>query len=166
VRIARLAFSFLSVLWIVLVLTAPVAALGGAASLLTYLFGSFICHQRPERSFHLGVAQLPVCARCFGLYAGALMGVMIAGLKPCASNAEGSTRWWWNSLSGLRTLLVVTAVPTAVTWTSEMLGLWAPGNATRFVAALPLGVAVAVTVNYIECARPLQTGHRPLPPVI
>ena len=34
-----------------------------------YQLGSLICHQRPERSFHLAGVQMPVCARCFGLYA-------------------------------------------------------------------------------------------------
>ena len=35
-----------------------------------YGIGAFICHQLPERSFHLGGFQIPVCARCLGIYAG------------------------------------------------------------------------------------------------
>src|SRR5437867_4112806 len=35
----------------------------------TYLVGSLLCHQRPERSFFLWGSQMPVCARCMGIYA-------------------------------------------------------------------------------------------------
>src|SRR5438552_2016659 len=36
-----------------------------------YAIGSLVCHQLPERSFHLESVPLPVCARCTGIYAGA-----------------------------------------------------------------------------------------------
>jgi uncharacterized membrane protein len=146
VRAARFAFVVLTSIWIVLLLAAPAAALGVSASALTYAFGSAICHQRPERSFHIGGAQLPVCARCFGLYAGAALGALIGGLTL--------------TVPGLRRGLMVAAVPTAVTWSGEILGLWSPSNLTRCIAALPLGAAVAVTVNYIGCARRQRTAHR------
>ena len=39
---------------------------------------AWICHQNPERSLTLAGATLPLCARCFGLYAGfGLAGVML-----------------------------------------------------------------------------------------
>jgi hypothetical protein len=41
-----------------------------------YAVGSVVCHQLPERSFHLWGRQLPVCARCTGIYAGAALAVM------------------------------------------------------------------------------------------
>jgi uncharacterized membrane protein len=146
VRAARLGFILVTSLWIVLLVAAPVTAFGGVVSALTYGFGSLICHQRPERSFHIGAAQIPVCARCFGLYAGAAIGFVIWGLTPTAPL--------------LRVGLVIAAIPTAVTWTGEVLDLWSPTNLIRFVAALPLGAAVAVTVNYFGCERQPRTGHR------
>jgi uncharacterized membrane protein len=168
VRVARLGFVLLTATWIVLLLAAPLTGLGASVSGLTYAFGSLICHQRPERSFYVDAAQLPVCARCFGLYAGAALG-SIAGLMPCAALswsrspspldfARGDL--WDRRRARLRMVLLAAAVPTAVTWTNELLGLWSPANLTRFIAALPLGLAVAVTVNYIGCARRQQTGHR------
>lgn len=33
------------------------------------------CHQLPERSYYLGKWQMPVCARCQGLYIGYLIGL-------------------------------------------------------------------------------------------
>jgi hypothetical protein len=46
----------------------------------------------------------------------------------------------------VRWLLAVTALPTAVTFTAEWLGLAQPSSLTRFLAALPLGAAVAWVV--------------------
>ena len=148
-RGARLLLVLLTAAWIALLLAAPVSALGAPLSALTYGFGSVICHQRPERSFYLGASQLPVCARCLGLYAGAAIGAMAALLAGQVNRPH------------LRRLILLAALPTAITWGSELLGLWSPANATRFLAALPLGAAVALTVNYIECARPPRTGPSP-----
>jgi uncharacterized membrane protein len=144
VRHARLLFVLLTFGWVVLVLAAPIAALGAPTSALAYAFGSLICHQRPERSFHIGAAQLPVCARCFGIYAGAAIGLVVRGPTP--------------TIPGLRIAIVAAAIPTLITWGTEAIGLWSPANMTRFVAALPLGAVVAVTVNYVGCARQRLTG--------
>jgi uncharacterized membrane protein len=37
--------------------------------------GYAICHQIPERTFHIEDTPLPLCARCTGIYLGALMGL-------------------------------------------------------------------------------------------
>lgn len=42
-----------------------------------YGIGSIVCHQRPERSFHLFAVQMPVCARCTGIYAGAAVAALV-----------------------------------------------------------------------------------------
>src|SRR5262245_30156247 len=64
--------------WVVLIIAAPFLWIPAAA--VMYAAGSFICHQIPERSFHLDGIQLPVCARCFGLYGGGALGSMIAAI--------------------------------------------------------------------------------------
>jgi uncharacterized membrane protein len=157
VRAARLIFLLVTAAWIALLIAAPVAALGVPVSATTYAFGSIICHQRPERSFHIDLAQLPVCARCFGLYVGAAIGALSAlGSRAAMLDTIGSRH-------ALRTMLILAALPTAMTWFTEVAGLSSPSNVTRFIAALPLGVAVAVTVNYVGCAQPLRTGHK-VPP--
>ena len=94
--------------------------------------GTFICHQRPERSFFVHGQQMPVCARCTGLYLGAALAGPVALLlaAPLAS-------------ARARRLLVAAAVPTALTWTLEVAGLAPMSNAWRFAAALPLGFAAA-----------------------
>jgi uncharacterized membrane protein len=37
--------------------------------------GYAVCHRIDVRSFHLGVRQIPVCARCTGQYLGAMLGL-------------------------------------------------------------------------------------------
>jgi uncharacterized membrane protein len=159
-RFARPGFAFLAATWLILLATAPGARLGVPISGLVYAFGSLICHQRPERSFYLGVAQLPVCARCYGLYLGAAVGAI--GMAAFAGLAGGSRA---GTPDRLRLCLVVAALPTAITWLAEAAGVWAPSNVMRFVAALPLGVAAALTVNYLQCAQPQrnESRHPPTP---
>lgn len=38
--------------------------------------GYAVCHRIPERSFHIGAYQLPLCARCSGMYLGAVTGLV------------------------------------------------------------------------------------------
>jgi len=38
--------------------------------------GYAVCHRIDVRSFHIGTRQLPLCARCSGMYMGALLGLV------------------------------------------------------------------------------------------
>jgi uncharacterized membrane protein len=129
--------------WAIALVTGPLIAeraprFGG----VIYLVGSLICHQRPERSFHLGVTQLPVCARCLGLYAGGAMGVLAWTLLSRAR------RFWWPHRFAVR-VLVASAVPTGVTIASAWLGLGDPANAWRAALAVPLGIASGLLVGAV-----------------
>lgn len=68
--------------WCALILLAPLLMERvPAVSAFLYLFFSPICHQLPERSFFLVGHQLPVCARCTGIYFGAFIGSFFARAK-------------------------------------------------------------------------------------
>ena len=110
---------------------------------LVYLAGSFVCHQIPERSFHLSGVQFPVCARCTGLYLGAAIGAL--ALIPLPRVVVTFAR--------ARTLLIVTAIPTLVTLATAAIGVWDPGNAVRATLALPLGFAVGAIVTAVAARR-------------
>jgi len=56
------------VVWIELT---PAGLLGKADAI-----GYAVCHRIDERSFHIGDRQLPLCARCTGMYLGALLGLV------------------------------------------------------------------------------------------
>ena len=122
-----------AVCWSILILTAPVGLrhrAWSAPAALVYATASRICHQKTERSFAIAGMQMPVCARCTGLYlsgaAGALIGLLRRVRGPFAS---------------MRTILIVAALPTGVTFALEFLGIMPFSNAARALAALPLGAA-------------------------
>jgi uncharacterized membrane protein len=154
VRYVSAGFAIVATSWLVLLATAPHAALGVPVSGGVYAFSALICHQRVDRSFHIGASQMPVCARCYGLYLGAAIGACAWALS------RGSLKM---PLDRLRTTVAMAAIPTALTWTLEALGLWGSSNVTRFIAALPLGAAAALTVNYVGCAQPRRNDSRPPP---
>lgn len=68
--------------WCLLIVLAPLLMeRAPTVSFFLYLFFSPICHQLPERSFFLFGHQLPVCARCTGIYFGAFLGSFCAREK-------------------------------------------------------------------------------------
>ncbi len=101
---------------------------GTLVATVVYVTGSFICHQRAERSFHPWGVKFPVCGRCAGLYAGALLGLM--GAARCL-RAQAT-----------RARIAAAALPTGATLVLEVLGIVDPGNLGRAAAAVPLGAAV------------------------
>jgi uncharacterized membrane protein len=127
-----LALTLGALLWSGIVVAAPLAlhrpALTEAAATV-YAASARICHQRPERSFQITGRQLPVCARCLGLYLAGAAGALLA----------------WGSASGrldrARLALLVAAAPTALTWGAEVAGFAGFSNAARGLAAVPLGGA-------------------------
>ncbi len=130
--------------WLAAVLLAPVLATwpaGKAIAALTYLLASVICHQQPARSFHIDGSQLPVCARCLGIYAGAAIGAMASVLFRSDASREPLAVW--------RILLIAAAVPTSLTLLAEWLSIVEPSNVARFTAALPLGIAGAWLVTNV-----------------
>ena len=134
----RLGLTGAALMWLTLILMSPVALASGRLSTLTmavYHAGSLVCHQRPERSFHLAGAQLPVCARCFGLYLSGAVGLLVASRRRGSISAATS-----------RLLLVMAALPIAVTVALEWLGLIHTTNIVRMLTGLPLGFAAAVVI--------------------
>jgi uncharacterized membrane protein len=129
-----------SLLW---ALGLPMAAIAvaGQPHALTYAFaftmyaiGSVVCHQLPDRSFHVAAVALPVCARCTGIYLGAAVASMLAATRrlPRPSHV---VLW-----------LLASALPTAATLSYEWTVGSAPSNWTRAAAGLALGFAVMTAV--------------------
>jgi uncharacterized membrane protein len=113
------------------------------AAAVVYVLGSFICHQRPERSYRMWGIQVPVCARCEGLYLGAPVG--IAGLIAARRQYRRaiSSRGTW------RRILIAASIVSILTLAWE----WATGGVTpnivRAIAGALLGAAVAATVTAV-----------------
>jgi uncharacterized membrane protein len=149
----------LATAWIALLVSAPL--LPGGAGAILYGLGSLICHQIPERSFYLAGFQLPVCARCLGIYVGAACGAGFVVMRLGAvALPTTSARWRWPA--------VAAAAPTLVTVALEAAGAWYPSNVTRAAAGFPLGGIVAfvvvsalATLHYGECAPPRPIAPKP-----
>jgi len=127
-----------SLAWVTMILTAPLALSRARVPVLTlavYQAGSLVCHQRPERSFHLAGMQLPVCARCFGLYLSGAVGLTLASRRRRAL----STR-------AVRLFLTLAALPIAATAALEWLGAMQTSNIQRLLTGLPLGFAAGVVI--------------------
>lgn len=156
-----------TLVWVALLVVTPVLPAAAAAAI--YGIGSFICHQFPDRSFHLAGAQLPVCARCLGIYAGfsaAAVGHVIprvhvrAGRSPLTAS---SARW----------IFAMAALPTVATVALEWSGLWASTNLVRVVAGSTLGIGLALvvmsalaTLHYSSCEPRRPTAPNQWPPRI
>jgi uncharacterized membrane protein len=128
----------LAAAWAALLLVAPLLPTVPAA--LTYAAASVVCHQWPARSFHLASAQLPVCARCLGIYVGVAVALWTA---PGAPLSPSRARW----------TVAIGALPTAATVAAEWLGLWETSNAVRAAAGAPLGAGVGLVVRAALATR-------------
>ena len=159
------AIPLLAVLWCAAIVTAPL--LPPLVSAAVYAAGSVVCHQIPERSFHLGTSQLAVCARCLGIYAGGAAGAVAAAVS-------------WRQPEGLltsksnlvRSVVGLATLPTVITVTLEVLGMWSTTNETRALAGLPLGIATSFVatafakLHYKSCVPRRRTAPSPPPPPI
>jgi uncharacterized membrane protein len=105
-------------------------------STTVFLTGSLLCHQRPERSFHWWGAQVPVCARCFGIYAGTVLSAITIAVTSTTVNHMRHARAW-----------VLTALtPNALTLVYEWATGDMPGNWVRAGSGVLLGVAVMLVI--------------------
>ena len=126
-------------------LAALVASRPGAAAFAfaysIYAIGHVVCHQIPERSFHFWATQLPVCARCTGIYLGAAVAVVAPGVSRARLAAF---------FSNPRTMLIAAAIPTSATLGYEWTTGEMPANWVRALAGLPLGAAVAWIIREVN----------------
>jgi uncharacterized membrane protein len=105
-------------------------------TLAVYGIGSVVCHQLPARSFHLWAAQMPVCARCTGIYAGAAIAAVVV-----LTSFDRRLRH-----DNPRMVVALAALPTAATLAYEWTTGVTPSNWIRAVAGACLGAAVAIVV--------------------
>lgn len=106
--------------------------------------GYAVCHRIDGRSFHLGDRQLPLCARCSGMYLGALFGVLAVaamgraragGLPPLSVSAV---------LVGFMALMAVDGVNSYLTFLPKLPHLYEPNNLLRLVTGTLNGMAMGV----------------------
>ncbi len=124
--------------WVALILTAPVAKLNGFAAVSSplYHFFNYICHQQSERSFHIAGEQFGVCARCFGVYFGLLLGFLVYPFWRAIDNIEPLPRFW----------LFLSLIPITIDWSLTVFGIWENTHLSRFITGLILGAACSTFI--------------------
>jgi uncharacterized membrane protein len=162
------ALALTALAWLALLIITPLAP--SLLATLMYAIGAVICHQLPERSFHLAGFQLPVCARCLGIYAGA---AAAASSYVLGAFTATSARWRALSPQTSRLVFVISALPTLVTVWLEWTGVWHGTNIVRAIAGVVVGAGGALvvmsavaTLHYSECLRRPPIEHSQIPPHI
>ena len=145
--VAAAATAWLLALWSAVLVSPRTGPARAAAAATVYLAGSLICHQRPERSFHYNNAQLPVCARCLGLYAGGCFGALAWALLSLTGKARWIERVTMSNIP--RLTLAVSALPTLISVALGLAGIWDGTNAVRATLALPIGATVGAAVTAV-----------------
>jgi uncharacterized membrane protein len=113
---------------------APATSPGTVLVVAVYGIGSLVCHQLPERSWRLWTAQMPVCARCAGIYGGAAAASVLLLAWRVRSSVQTNRA---------RIAVALAALPSLATLVYEWTTGVTPSNALRFAAGIPIGVVVA-----------------------
>ncbi|HEX8747252.1 MAG TPA: DUF2085 domain-containing protein [Pyrinomonadaceae bacterium] len=148
----------LSLMIIAMVFAAPLLLAQGyiEPSGLIYRAFSFLCHQIPERSFHLEGHQLGVCSRCTGIYAGFAASVLFYPVARSLKRADSPARIW----------LLAACVPIVVDFALGFFGIWENTHLSRFATGAIFGAACALYVvpGFLELGQMMDKARRPRAP--
>lgn len=130
--------SFISTAILALIVGAPLAQAGNhiAFSSAIYKAFSFLCHQIPERSFHISGHQFAVCSRCTGLYAGFALATLTYPFFRSLRKTDTPRIIW----------LFASAVPLAIDFSLTYFGIWQNNHFTRFTTGALFGAVAAIFI--------------------
>lgn len=152
-RRAWTAALFVVAAWTAAILAAPLLAAHEMTNISgpIYYFFSHLCHQIPDRSFHLLGHQFAVCSRCSGVYFGLLAGVLLYPLLQKLEEIEPLPRVW----------LFLALIPIGTDWSLGVMGIWENTHLSRFATGLILGIACAIYIipAIVEITRNSQFGR-------
>lgn len=121
-------------------LNTPAGLLGKADAV-----GYAVCHRIDLRSFHLGIRQMPFCARCTGMFAGALLGLAYQAIL--APRRVGSPPR--RVIFPLAFLVLAFSVDGLNSFANLFPGLptlYPPSNTLRLITGTGMGLAIAATL--------------------
>jgi uncharacterized membrane protein len=123
-------------IWLALIIVAPIFEASGIKSISEplYSFYSWICHQIDSRSFHYHEEKFAVCARCFGVYAGFWLGLLIYPIFRKLENTEPFSRIW----------LFLAMIPMGIDFSLTFFEIWENTHLSRSVTGGILGIACAI----------------------
>ena len=123
----------LTITWLALT---PSGLLGKA-----HAVGYAVCHQIEARSFHIHTRPFPLCARCSGLFLGALLGMIFQAVQGRKGKMPGI---WASVFFGLLGLAwVLDGVNSFAMLVPSLPSVYQTTNWTRLVTGTGMGLAVA-----------------------
>jgi len=115
--------------------------------------GYAVCHRIGERSFHIGLIQLPLCARCSGMYLGAMTGLLFQALTGRRRGRMPS----WSVLVPLLVFVAAFAVDGANSYLylikqvspgalPQIPNIYVPNNTLRLLTGSGMGLGIAAVL--------------------
>lgn len=135
--IVPMAVALLLVGWL---LNTPAGLLGKADAI-----GYAVCHRIDLRSFFLGDRQLPLCARCSGMYLGAMLGLFYQA-KLGARRAGTPPKTVLAVAAGLGLAFAVDGVNSFASFFPRGAFLYEPQNWLRLVTGTGMGILISVAL--------------------
>lgn len=128
----------IAAIWLGLIISAPIFEANGIKSVSKpiYSFYSWLCHQFSNRSFHYHEYPFAVCSRCFGVYTGFLLGLIIYPFFRKLENIEPFSRVW----------LILAMIPMGIDWSLGFFEIWENTHLSRAITGGILGLACAVFI--------------------
>ena len=152
-RIYLVIWSLLALVGLLIVIAtvaAPASLSRGHAGFSEGLYRAFsyLCHQIPERSFHLAGHPFAVCSRCTGLYAGFAFATLALPLVRSLKRTDTPRVIW----------LFLSAVPLAIDFGLTYFEIWQNNHFTRVTTGALFGAVAAIYVvpGLIELSVKLQ----------
>jgi uncharacterized membrane protein len=118
-----------------LIVGAPFTQAQGHPEIASPIYKAFalVCHQIPERSFHLSGHKFGVCSRCTGLYVGFAVAALVYPLARSLKRTDTPSRLW----------LILAALPLGLDFALGYFSIWQNTQLSRFsTGALLSSVAV------------------------
>ncbi len=104
-----------------------------------------VCHRISARSFHLDDRQLPLCARCTGMFLAALLGLIYQSIRAPRRTANPPLRVWV-VLGVLGLAFAVDGVNSYLHLFPGMPGIYEPQNWLRLLTGSGMGLAIAIVL--------------------
>lgn len=107
-----------------LIVGAPFFQAHGHPEIASPIYKAFalVCHQIPDRSFHLSGHQFGVCSRCTGLYVGFAVAALVYPLARSLKRTDTPSRLW----------LILAALPLGVDFALSYFSIWQNNQLSRF----------------------------------
>lgn len=90
------------------------------------------CHGMAERSLHVFGEAMPICARCFAIYAGLIIGIAVFALWPRIEE------------QGARIILFLAVLPIGIDGVTQAAGLRVSTNLLRIATGAAVAIAFAI----------------------